>query len=761
MARTTIDRPEPPPSARRRLITAALAAALLSTSVTLGTTGTAQAAPTPGAPVLTTTTNPDGTKGVAIGGVGRSSMRQARPIRLETYYFSSTPQIGSWGYSTVTSTATGFVGSAAVTPLPGVTVTVTDTWTVAGSVVTSQRSLTVAGSAYASFNSALVLETQAPANRSDVDYFVPGMIYGSPSGLEPDAIGGPQTYGPGYNGDVRIREDRVPGLLFAMRFPDRRSVALLNADPQGDTIAADGDDDLGDDFIADNRMRFGALGGQQPGDGVTRLGYWFPGTEGEVTYANNSEDGAQKRNRIRTHWYDNGVTQQYRLQWRFAADVGQDEFVKDTWRYAWALNAPAVNKYDIDVVRQALIDHLDEVIVTDGGRTAIPNLWDVKTGDELAWFYRASFLGFIGKNLENSEHLMREADRLQAEGATADATATRNKAYSIVSTFLTLDQSPPSAEGIKLNDGALIGYPDNNKVYIRPLTDDMNALLRAYEFEAANGRVNASWVAWAKDFADWLLARQATDGALPRAWVAGTGAIADPATTSSHLATSFLLRLTRITGDPRYATAGLAAAQYSWTQFLAEDRKFLGATPDHAGATDQEASALALDTYLDVYEYTGATVWLDRARQAADINESWYYLWDVPMPVDENDADLHIKRGVPTVGMELITTGQSFTGYYGVHNSLSFAKLYHYTGDTHYRDVARILMHNTRNMMALPGRTYDMAGVGWHSEFFNLSVPRGFGETRLYSGWTSAAGLHSIFLLEEFDADLYAEIADY
>jgi hypothetical protein len=36
-----------------------------------------------------------------------------------------------------------------------------------------------------------------------------------------------------------------------------------------------------------------------------------------------------------------------------------------------------------------------------------------------------------------------------------------------------------------------------------------------------------------------------------------------------------------------------------------------------------------------------------------------------------------------------------------------------YTGDRHYLEVARILLHNTKGMLAVPGRENDLAGPGW------------------------------------------------
>jgi len=60
------------------------------------------------------------------------------------------------------------------------------------------------------------------------------------------------------------------------------------------------------------------------------------------------------------------------------------------------------------------------------------------------------------------------------------------------------------------------------------------------------------------------------------------------------------------------------------------------------------------------------------------------------------------------------------------------AKLYKYTNDAHYLDVARILLNDTKAMLALPGRTYDLAGPGSQQEHWSLGNRRGFGGHR---GW--------------------------
>jgi len=77
----------------------------------------------------------------------------------------------------------------------------------------------------------------------------------------------------------------------------------------------------------------------------------------------------------------------------------------------------------------------------------------------------------------------------------------------------------------------------------------------------------------------------------------------------------------------------------------------------------------------------------------------------------------------------------------------------------HYRDIARLLLHNTKTMLALPGRTYDVAGPGWRQEHWSLAPRRGCGIHRLWAPWVSCSHLWGIESLEEYDPTLFAELA--
>ena len=90
----------------------------------------------------------------------------------------------------------------------------------------------------------------------------------------------------------------------------------------------------------------------------------------------------------------------------------------------------------------------------------------------------------------------------------------------------------------------------------------------------------------------------------------------------------------------------------------------------------------------------------------------------------------------------------------------AYVRLYKHTKDEHYLDVARVLLHDTKAMLALPGRTYDLLGPGWQQENWRMGPnTRSFGSHRSWLPWVSVNHLHSVTGLEELDKDLYQRLA--
>lgn len=99
-----------------------------------------------------------------------------------------------------------------------------------------------------------------------------------------------------------------------------------------------------------------------------------------------------------------------------------------------------------------------------------------------------------------------------------------------------------------------------------------------------------------------------------------------------------------------------------------------------------------------------------------------------------------------------------------------YAKLYEYTKDSHYLDVARILLHNTKGMISLPGRPHSMPlngksvqlGPAWVQEHWNMGpgVPgRGYGQTGKWLPWLATVHLYPISRLEEDNPELFKQLS--
>jgi hypothetical protein len=335
----------------------------------------------------------------------------------------------------------------------------------------------------------------------------------------------------------------------------------------------------------------------------------------------------------------------------------------------------------------------------------------------------------------------------------------RQSGLMIVSSFIRLvPMNPPAAAGFNLRTGK----PDSEPAgifFLRAPSEGMQTLVKAYLREKRKGRDHPEWLHWCRQLADWLLTQQREDGSFPRSWKNGTGEVNEESGTASYDPVPLLVSLSQVTGDKRYLDAAIRAAEYVWENFGSHG-VFVGGTTDNPNVVDKEAGMLSLEAFLALYEATKQPMWLERAEAAGNYTESWIWIWNVPMPIGANDSLLQWKRGVPTVG----TQGISARGPGGVDEYLDwavpqFAELYEDTHDEHYLEVARVLLFDTKSMLALPGRTYDLAGPGWQQENWGMGPGRrGFGSHRSWLPWVSANHLHGITGLEEFDPALYQRL---
>ncbi len=691
--------------------------------------------------------------GVAVSNAGLASASRQQPVEIEFWGESGRITQALAGYDEVAVTPKGFVGKATVSGPNGSRFAVVDEWQQDESVLRLARKLTVSGNATEGFMSGFQFDFTHPRSWTDAEWFAPGTIYGGFEHLTATAIGGKAHYEPG-NYTVRIREDRLPAPLFLAQFSDNSSIAVLNPAPKGGTTAADSMD-VRAIPLTNSAFQFGAIGGQERA-GKLSVGYWFPGSEGQVTYAGNTYPGGQLHEwRRRYHPIQDGWVQQYEIRFRIGAAQPFAAAMASAWRWAWQTLHPAIAPHDITVVRRALTDILSATVIEKDGRSGIPLSISAVTHD-MQTADRRAVMGFCGKNLEAVNYFLQEAALEQ----TPRSEAMRAKALAIAASFVKLKMSPPQGEGFNLDDGTPISVRErkDGMMYLRSFGDDLKMLLHAYRREKALGRDHPEWLAWCGEFTDWLLPQQQSNGGFPRSWKAGSAQIGSASPNASFNAIPLLVGMHEFTGARKYLEAATRAGDFCWSNGQSRGR-FVGGTIDNPDVLDKEAATISLEAYLALYEATRDRKWLVCAQGAAHFAETWIYIWNVPMPADDLAADRHWKSGASTIGVQLIATGHSLVDQYMSFDADEFAKLFKYTGDAHYYEVARLLLHSTKSMLALPGRTFDLGESGWQQEHWSLAPRRGRGLHRRWLPWVSTSHLNGIFGLMNFDQELFGQLS--
>jgi hypothetical protein len=709
--------------------------------------------------------NPDGTLGLSASSGGEpASVSQPTPLRVSLWNGQpdAAPITLQSGYTSLRETAAGdWLGAGSLRVANGVTLEFTDRWDAAQNTLRLRREVCVRGNASGGFTSVAAFRVPDARPWPEMEWFVPGMIYGNFDHMRDNSFGAGNYYKPG-DYTVWIREDRMPAPLLAARLPNGATVAVLNSAPDGATTAAEGQS-FSREPMADARFRFGSIIAEERPEGTT-LGYAMPGAEGTLSYGRKTGRGPENEQRWR-HRYnplENNFVQRYEVSFHFDHTAGTNELISRSWRWAWDMLGPRPNPQDIDTMRTNMVDVLAENFMEIEDRAGVQFLALAVPGGKPHPNPKV-ILGFTGYALGSAEMMLFEAERNPNSERSRQL---RRNAGKAIETFLRMPVNPPLNEGFLLKSGApqVSTWPsgrtvtEEQSIYLRSFCDDMKSLMRAYEREEKAGRLHPEWIAWVRQFADWLLTQRQPDDGFPRSWHALSGKLRSASTTGTFNVVPFYAQLYRITGHKSYLDTALRAGEFAWNTGHARAR-FTGGTIDNPDVIDKEAATISLEGYLALHHVTRDPKWLDRARIAADIAETWMYIWNVPMPEDADNEKLHWKRGVSTVGIQLIATGHSLNDAYMAWDVESYARLARETGDTHYLDVARILLHNTKAMVGTPDDLRGTRGPGWQQEHYCFTLPRGLGRHREWLPWVTVSHLRGINDLFDYDFELYKELA--
>ena len=447
--------------------------------------------------------------GIEIIGGELPAISQSHPARVEIFRTEADVRQLATAYKTIQKSSAG-VDARGEVNYDRVVFRFIDHWSVKGSVLSLRRKVEVIGNSPGGFDSAMSFQLSPSVGWSDINYMAPGALYGDPTYNGDRSPGGTLNYAAHH---FYMREDILPAPLFALSFQNRTSVTILDPSPRGDSTVEE--TKLTEPVMTDGRFQFGALGAWQKDNGPVEFGFWFPGTINGA-YMGGPSDAKEKTVR-RYHPIVAGVTHTYEVSFRFGKDESFRETTRNSWRWAWETLKPPVYYIGVEQMRRVLIDHLESQAATIDGRTAIPFVMSTVT-DKLQWNWTMAAMGFVGKNIECADQLLREGDRDHTERGQK----MRQTGLAVIASMINaLPTAPLQATGYDL----ATGKPWDHiwlAPWLRNATEDMRVLMRAYRRERALGREHPEWFNWVKSYLVWLVPQQREDGSFPRRWKPGS-----------------------------------------------------------------------------------------------------------------------------------------------------------------------------------------------------------------------------------------------
>ncbi|WP_158621346.1 hypothetical protein [Streptomyces triticirhizae] len=726
----------PPPEVARRsvLVAGTVTGTALATGLPAGpgsATGSAHAASGDG-PAYALVAEPadDGTQGIAVAetATGTAVVRSLAPLQIMVR-IGDTPAETSTGYTSLEITETGAEASGVVSTPAGGRYRFDDRYTLDGAALTLDRTVTVEHAVdlkETCFNSRFALGiADGAAELADYDVLYPGMWYGDSTGLPEGAIGSDpeDTY-------FYVKETRLT-LPFVL-LPQRDGGRTVTLGRIGDPPATGRDGVVQENartWWINEGIRYAGLGVQRTPE--PQLACVYPAFEGEKAYGSDSWVR-------RSHPVVEGFSHQYTLLLRLGVHEGRPSAGRENWRAYWDHFAPPPGGGSAEPVHAAGVALLGRLTRDYNGHPGLPFSCQLPHGRPDAISY---VMGFIGQQAPAGYQMLR-AGLLSGDAELAA------KGRSVIDFWVTespLDNGLPRLWA----DGDELRWREWYPVFIRVAADGMDGVLDAARLMRRRGEPVRAWERYLTTFGDFLVDNQSEDGSFPRAY-GWDGTIESPEKTNTSHPIRFLAHLHLCTGKERYLRAALRAGRFHREQTRGTFR-FIGGTADNPNVVDKEAGGMAPHAALAPYDVTQDDGWLADAREAADFTETWILARGWPVATERA-----AYREDGPLGLSLIAAGHSGMDNWITYEGANFYRLHLFTGDEHYREVARLLTGTAHRTTQYPGNDLGYGEDGRCEEAISLT-------DMTYSGvgtwppWVTVAQVEPLSQLQDIFGEMDIE----
>ncbi len=654
------------------------------------------------------------------------------------------------GYEKVTYDSGKWNGKARVTTAQGSVLEISDTYEKRGEGLRMERGVKVVSRAgtdqgYASVWG--VSTARSGLGSEDCEYFIPALLYKDTANLSGNML---FARLPGKGQETLAKETRTGLPMVMMREKEGGSVVSLGHIPDGIGDSAAEEKQYAS-VRCDADCRYGSVGiGNTEGPGVM---FRYPFAETPYSYTT-GQNGQRCY-----HPLEAGEGQKFTL-YLYAEHAGDYNAAMSSCyqKHFQDLN-PAVARIDMDemydTAQKDMLDYVQEkgsgiglpfaVYVDDGG------IFIDGSGTEAVNFQ----MGFIGMQIPLAYQMMRY-------GELKDDPDAWEKGVSIVNFWSSRCRTDSGVVKVWFDNYDFRPYPP----FLRIMTDGMEGMLDAWMLAEASGDASADTDAWldtVQSYADFLVNRQNSDGSYYRAYDYSGNAFTDANTDgligdantygdsrmNSAVPIRFLIRMYEAFQDERYLNAALRAGDYVLKELYPQG-KYVGGTTDNPNTVDKEAGMYAMYAYSALYSATGEEKYLEAMKQAAAYTFSWTYTYKFETANPKN-----LKAGIPAAmgrndGLSFIAAGHS-----GVDNMIAYMyyeyfKLYVWTGEPVYAQMAEFLQNNSRQTMDLDGeygyarRSFMIEATGLADMVFGTAGDRG-----IWLPWITCANIEPAANMED------------
>ncbi len=590
---------------------------------------------------------------------------------------------------------------------------VTDIYTTQSeNVLELQRTVRVVGASPndKSFNSLYGFVVGRESEFADCEFFVPSVWYKcnfTPLGNIPPQV-------PQVDDDCFLyRNDRIGLPVVMSRNPKTGfTVSIIQKSPESHTVMADRDKKE-----INSGYRFGSLGVVKQYGNIHMM-FAYPGTEGD------RRGGLGKR----AHPVDRGFEHSYTLLLSFSETADYASAVKSSWEMAFDCHDPKVYETDSRQVFDGLIETLQTYYAPSvrlGGvydEPGMPFQVDLTDYQPVGYNYQ---MGFVGMQVATGYYLYRDG----VEKHNAETVEKGVDVLNFWSTESLTDLGYPRCWYDPKKDGTKGRFRKGSTSTLRTVAGGMESLLEAWCFAKRNGDSHPGWIDACRRFGDWLTANQNDDGSWYFSYdhdviVDGRHPVLLDNKHLTICAVRYMVNLYLATGNQAYRDAALRAGDFCH-KWIHSEYAYVACVTDNPQTIDSESGHIAMAGFMSLYDLTGDKRWLTAAEQAATYAETWAYMHEIPVEDDSTDDDVVVvPKTRSMVGQRLIGIGHPGADLGFAWTAFDYYRLYIITGDEHYRKVALIAAHNTRQTMNWDGTLYPGQPRGLQLEAFRIMVPR-------------------------------------